>query len=79
MVVHCTFGGICGAAQVHPLHSYTSILQSSKEELEEFYGRPLILADREQVESFAHQILKGADTEDVALLVVGDPFAYVRI
>ena len=57
------------------LEHYTSILKSSKEELEEFYGVPLLLADREQVESFAHQILKGADMEDVALLVVGDPFA----
>lgn len=58
------------------LEHYTSILGSSKEDLEAFYGVPLILADREQVESFAHQILKGSDKEDVALLVVGDPFAY---
>ena len=43
---------------------------------EEFYGVPLIIADREQVESLAHQILKGAEKENVALLVVGDPFAY---
>jgi diphthine synthase len=57
------------------LEHYTSILKSSKEELEAFYGRALLLADREQVESYAHHILKGAEAEDVALLVVGDPFA----
>ena len=40
----------------------------------ELYGREVILADREMVESQADQILDGADTEDVAFLVVGDPF-----
>lgn len=41
---------------------------------EEFYGRPLIVADRELVESGAHEILQNAQNVDVALLVVGDPF-----
>lgn len=41
---------------------------------EEFYGRELILADRDMVEQEADEILKGADTVDVAFLVVGDPF-----
>ncbi len=41
---------------------------------EEFYGRSVIVADREMVESFADEILDGADTGDVAFLVVGDPF-----
>lgn len=41
---------------------------------EEFYGRPLIVADRELVESGAHEILENAQNVDVALLVVGDPF-----
>jgi diphthine synthase len=41
---------------------------------EAFYGRPLIPADREMVELQSDEILQGADTEDVALLVVGDPF-----
>lgn len=41
---------------------------------EEFYGRPLLIADRELVESGAHEILKNAQNVDVALLVVGDPF-----
>lgn len=41
---------------------------------EEFYGRSLILADRELVEQGADDILSNADNVDVALLVVGDPF-----
>ncbi|XP_011367543.1 diphthine methyl ester synthase [Pteropus vampyrus] len=41
---------------------------------EEFYGRKLILADREEVEQEADNILKDADISDVAFLVVGDPF-----
>lgn len=56
------------------LESYTSILTCGQEKLEEYYGRPLILADRELVESGADDILHNAHTEEVAFLVVGDPF-----
>ncbi|KAJ8395470.1 hypothetical protein AAFF_G00032040 [Aldrovandia affinis] len=56
------------------LEAYTSILTVGKEALEEFYGRELILADRDMVEQEADEILKGADVGDVAFLVVGDPF-----
>lgn len=41
---------------------------------EEFYGRSVIVADRELVESGADEILENADQQDVAFLVVGDPF-----
>lgn len=41
---------------------------------EEFYGKQLILADRDLVEQGADEILEGADKTDVAFLVVGDPF-----
>ncbi|XP_042605116.1 diphthine methyl ester synthase isoform X2 [Cyprinus carpio] len=41
---------------------------------EEYYGRELLLADRDMVEQQADEILKGADVSDVAFLVVGDPF-----
>lgn len=41
---------------------------------EEFYGRSLIVADRELVESAADEILPRGEDEDVAFLVVGDPF-----
>ena len=40
---------------------------------EKFYGRELILADREMVEQNADTLLAGADEQDVAFLVVGDP------
>jgi diphthine synthase len=44
------------------------------ESQEAFYGRDVIVADREAVESFSDDILAGADKADVAFLVVGDPF-----
>ncbi|KAJ9610306.1 diphthine synthase [Cladophialophora chaetospira] len=56
------------------LEAYTSILHVGKEKLESFYGRPVIIADREMVESSSDEILEGADTVDIAFLVVGDPF-----
>ncbi|KAI9584606.1 diphthine methyl ester synthase [Glossina fuscipes] len=56
------------------LEMYTSILGCHKEEVEAFYGRPLLLADRELVEEKTDEILAGANEEDVAFLVVGDPF-----
>ncbi|RJE22081.1 hypothetical protein PHISCL_05587 [Aspergillus sclerotialis] len=56
------------------LEAYTSILLVKKEKLESFYGRPVIEADRELVESGSDQILEDADKKDVAFLVVGDPF-----
>ncbi|KAK2735035.1 diphthine synthase [Onygenales sp. PD_40] len=56
------------------LEAYTSILLVDKEKLEAFYGRPVIVADRELVETGSDDILQGADQVDVAFLVVGDPF-----
>ncbi|XP_048351913.1 diphthine methyl ester synthase [Sphaerodactylus townsendi] len=56
------------------LEAYTSVLTVGKEALEEFYGKELILADRETVEQEADTILKDAHQCDVAFLVVGDPF-----
>ena len=44
---------------------------------EEFYGKELVIADRELVETGSDDILAGADTGDVALLVVGDPLGWV--
>lgn len=57
-------------SQRHP-EDLTTYLTSFQEE---FYGRELIIADREMVESFSDTILDKADVEDVALLVIGDPF-----
>ncbi|KAI9812271.1 MAG: diphthine synthase [Thelocarpon impressellum] len=55
------------------LEAYTSILLVDQAKLEAYYGRQVILADREMVESASDDILAGADTIDVAFLVVGDP------
>ncbi|KAF2157655.1 putative diphthine synthase [Myriangium duriaei CBS 260.36] len=57
------------------LEAYTAILLVDKDALERFYGRPVILADREMVESSSDTIVADADKEDVAFLVVGDPFS----
>ncbi|MBI2147268.1 diphthine synthase [Candidatus Woesearchaeota archaeon] len=58
------------------LESYTSLLQCPKEQLEAFYGRPIISADRVMVEQNAEStILADAQTQDVAFLVPGDPLA----
>ena len=57
------------------LEHYTSILiDSSVEDMEQLYGRSVILADRDMVEQRSDEILQGADQTDVAVLVVGDPF-----
>ncbi|XP_046628435.1 diphthine methyl ester synthase [Neodiprion virginianus] len=56
------------------LEAYTSVLTVGHETLEKFYGRPVIVADRELVESGADEILAEAEVKKVAFLVVGDPF-----
>ncbi|KAI0478408.1 Diphthine synthase [Xylariaceae sp. FL0804] len=56
------------------LEAYTSILLVDTSVLEGYYGRPVVVADREMVESNSDEILRDAGTEDVAFLVVGDPF-----
>ncbi|KAH3674384.1 hypothetical protein WICMUC_003349 [Wickerhamomyces mucosus] len=57
------------------LEAYTSILMAAdKESLEKFYGREIILADRELVESGSDIILENGQEDDIAFLVVGDPF-----
>eukprot|EP01064_Diplonema_japonicum_P018115 TRINITY_DN26806_c0_g1_i1.p1 TRINITY_DN26806_c0_g1~~TRINITY_DN26806_c0_g1_i1.p1 ORF type:complete len:290 (+),score=82.14 TRINITY_DN26806_c0_g1_i1:71-940(+) len=58
------------------LEAYTSILLNQNvgeaAGLSEFYGREVIVADREAVESGG--VLDEAVEKDIALLVVGDPF-----
>ncbi|XP_058494939.1 diphthine methyl ester synthase [Solea solea] len=56
------------------LEAYTAVLTCGQEALERFYGKQLIVADRDLVEQSADEILKDADVVDVAFLVVGDPF-----
>merc|ERR1712058_87131 len=56
------------------LEHYTSILTVGKHELETFYGREVILADRELVEQGADQFLDASKELEIAFLAVGDPF-----
>jgi hypothetical protein len=62
-----------GCARVY-LEAYTSILLCDKAKLEALYGKDVVVADREMVENEADVILEGAESADVAFLVVGDPF-----
>lgn len=55
------------------LESYTSVLCVGKERLEAFYEKPIVIADRNMVETEAERIYEPALTEHVAMLVVGDP------
>lgn len=57
------------------LEAYTAILMVDHTKLAEFYGREVILADRECVEQQCEELfLEAAREQDIALLVVGDPF-----
>uniref|UniRef100_A0A0G4FV72 diphthine methyl ester synthase n=1 Tax=Chromera velia CCMP2878 TaxID=1169474 RepID=A0A0G4FV72_9ALVE len=56
------------------LESYTAILLCQKDKLEQFYGKEIIEADRNFVESQCDEMLERAQKADVAFLVVGDPF-----
>ena len=42
------------------LEHYTSILRVNKDRLEEFYGKEIVMADRNMVESEAEQIFEPA-------------------
>ncbi|KAJ2846364.1 diphthine synthase, partial [Coemansia erecta] len=57
-----------GSERVY-LEAYTSILMVPKERLEAFYGKEIIIAHRETVESNSDDILRDADKIDVSLLV----------
>jgi len=58
------------------LENYTAILQTKVADLEKFYGKKIILANRDLVENKAEkEILEPAKTKNVAVLVVGDPLA----
>ena len=54
------------------LEAYTSVLGINKERLEEVYGKTILLADRDTVETQAEDVILQHD-KDVAFLVVGDP------
>lgn len=59
------------------LEHYTSILKEDpnyKSELEKFYEKEIILADRTMVEQNSDEIIEAARDKQVSFLVVGDPF-----
>lgn len=66
---------IKGSTRVY-LEAYTSILGVGQDRLEAFYGKPIIVADRDMVETQSDDILADAHSLDVSFLVVGDPFGY---
>eukprot|EP00397_Hematodinium_sp_SG-2012_P054536 GEMP01065846.1.p1 GENE.GEMP01065846.1~~GEMP01065846.1.p1 ORF type:complete len:273 (+),score=59.50 GEMP01065846.1:23-820(+) len=56
------------------LESYTSVFPNlGKAKLEEFYGKDIIEADRDLVESGCEEMLERAKVGVVSFLVVGDP------
>lgn len=58
------------------LETYTAILNCTIKDLEDFYGKNIIIADRELVEKTAENtILKDAQEKNVGYLVIGDPFS----
>jgi len=57
------------------LENYTSLLRCSKEELEKFYKKKIIFADRETTEQGDEKIIEEARNKKVAFLIVGDPFS----
>ena len=56
------------------LEKYTAILMCNKDKLEALFEKEVIEADREFVESGCDPMIEKAKTEQVAFLVVGDPF-----
>ena len=56
------------------LETYSSALACSLQDLEKFYGKKIIPANRELVEQ-SNEIVDRAAVSDVALLVIGDPLA----
>lgn len=64
---------IVKSADVLYLESYTSKLSVDVSSLEEFYGKKIIIADRDLVEKKAEEtIIKDAKSKEVCFLVVGD-------
>ncbi|PIN87635.1 diphthine synthase [Candidatus Woesearchaeota archaeon CG10_big_fil_rev_8_21_14_0_10_32_24] len=57
------------------LERYTSLLQCSFHDLAKFYDKEITLADRNTSEQGMEKIVKQAKTENVAFLVIGDPFS----
>lgn len=57
------------------LEEYTSILGTPKEKLEELYGKPVQVADRNVVESEAEKIYMSVSTNSFILVILSCSFA----
>lgn len=57
------------------LEIYTSKLNCSINDLEKFYGRKIVSADRKLIEEGSENILEEAESKNIALLIIGSPFA----
>ena len=68
MLIFVQASGHCVNLPLLGVHTWWHDMQ------EAFYGKEITIADREMVESRIELVLDGADKEDVAFLVVGDPF-----
>ena len=56
------------------LEHYTAVLHTTKDELEDYFNKSIIVADRNMVEVDGDRIVDEALEHNVAFLVVGDPF-----
>lgn len=56
------------------LETYTSRLSCSIDDLEKFYGKTVLPADRDFVEG-AERLLSEAESRSVSLLIIGDPLS----
>ena len=57
------------------LETYTSKLSCSIKELESFYKKKIIQAERALIESGSKEIIGSAKTKNVAVLIIGDVFS----
>jgi diphthine methyl ester synthase len=57
------------------IENYTSLLQCSLHDLAKYYNKELIIADRKTTEQGDEKIVEEARENDVAFLVIGDPFS----
>jgi diphthine methyl ester synthase len=60
------------SAEIIYLEDYTSLLQCSLSDLEKFYDKKIILANREQSEQGSGKIVEEAKEKKVCFLVIGD-------
>ena len=63
-----------GCSKIY-LENFTSLLQCTKEKLEIFYGKKIVLADRDLSEQGAEKIVEEAKNKEIAFLIIGDPFS----